>query len=67
MVSVKQEKRFLFRKEYLQCVEDIEKESGAEAAYEAMESIIRYGLYKEIPEDDNMKLLINKVFKKEGK
>ena len=55
---------FSFFEDYCQHVEIVEKEFGIETAYKVIMAIVRYGLYEEEPEDDRMKILVNKTILK---
>lgn len=55
---------FSFFEDYFQHVEIIEKEFGIKTAYKVIMAIVKYGLYEEEPEDDRMKILVNKTILK---
>ena len=55
---------FSFFEDYFQHVENVEKEFGIEVAYKVIMTIVKYGLYEEEPEDDRMKILVNKTILK---
>lgn len=55
---------FTFFEDYLQHVENVEKEFGVETAYEVLITIAKYGLYKELPKDNKMKILVNSTILK---